>query len=123
VRAAVEALLTQFFEPLAANELLSDAWAGATTALLRAKRSEVPGPPAFPADMEAACAVHDQTFSTLERFADGLLSADDLASAGGDLGAWRLTPRQPGRSLAPERRGQRKRGPVTRRSGLLGHRR
>src|SRR2546423_1191209 len=33
VRAAVEALMTQFFEPLAVDELLSDGWAGATSAL------------------------------------------------------------------------------------------
>jgi hypothetical protein len=36
VRAAVEALATQFFEPLAVADLLRDAWAGATAALLRA---------------------------------------------------------------------------------------
>src|SRR5690348_5864026 len=40
VRAGVEALATQFFEPLAVDELLRDAWAGATAALLRARRSE-----------------------------------------------------------------------------------
>lgn len=81
VRAAVEALVTQFFEPLAVEELLRDAWAGATAALLRAGRSEVLMPPDFPADPEAAFAVHDESFPILERLADGLLSRDELATA------------------------------------------
>jgi carboxyl-terminal processing protease len=81
VRTAVEALITQFFEPLAVDELLRDAWAGATAALLRAGRSEMPSPPDFPADPEAAYTVHDQAFPTLERVAHGLLSLDELATA------------------------------------------
>ena len=81
VRAAVEALATQFFEPLAVDELLRDAWAGATAALLRAGRSEVVTPPDLPNDPDAAYAVHDQTFPILERFADRLLSPDELATA------------------------------------------
>src|ERR687886_2915625 len=80
-RAGVEALVTQFFEPLAVDELLRDAWAGATDALLRAGRSEVVTPPDFPNDPDAAYAVHDQTFPILERFADRLLSPDELATA------------------------------------------
>jgi C-terminal processing protease CtpA/Prc len=81
VRAAVEALMTQFFEPLAVDELLSDAWAGATAALLRAGRSEVPSPPNFPSDPQAAYAVHYEAFPMLERLADGQLSLDELACA------------------------------------------
>jgi len=81
VRAAVETLITEFFEPLAADELLRDAWAGATAAVRRAGRSDVPSPPEFPGDPEGAYRVHDQAFPTLERLARGLLSPDELATA------------------------------------------
>jgi carboxyl-terminal processing protease len=81
VRAAVDALATQFFEPLAVDELLRDAWTGATAALTRAGRSSTPPPPDYPSDALAAYALHDQTFPTLERLADGLLSLDDIATA------------------------------------------
>src|SRR5260370_6094493 len=81
VRAAVEALTRQFFEPLAASELFRDAWAGATAALWRAGRSHMPSPGEFPGDPEGAYRVHDQAFPTLERLARGLLSPDELATA------------------------------------------
>src|SRR6266702_7557358 len=81
VSAAAEALVTQFFEPLAVDELLREAWAGATAALLRAGSSEVPSPPDFPVDPETAYAVHEQAFPMLQRDADGLLSPDELATA------------------------------------------
>jgi C-terminal processing protease CtpA/Prc len=81
VSAAVEALATQFFEPLAASDLLRDAWEGATAALVTAGRSLAPPPPEYPRDPAAAYALHDQTFPTLERLADGKVSLDDLATA------------------------------------------
>ena len=74
-------LATQFFEPLAMNELLRDAWVGASAALLRTVSSEVPPPPEFPADSEAAYAINDQAFSVLEHFAGRQLSSDELATA------------------------------------------
>lgn len=80
VRAAVDVLATHFFEPLATSDLLRDAWAGATAALVRAGRSRVP-PPEYPADPIAAYAVHDQHFPMLEQLADGQLSLDELATA------------------------------------------
>src|SRR5438132_13562788 len=81
VRAAVEALATQFFEPLAVGDLLRDAWAGAAAALQRAGRSLAPQPPDYPTDPVAAYALHDQTFPMLERLADGHVSLDELATA------------------------------------------
>ena len=55
VSAAVEALATQFFEPLAVSDLLRDAWEGATAALVRAGRSFAPPPPEYPRDPGGAC--------------------------------------------------------------------
>ena len=81
VSAAVEALATQFFEPLAASDLLRDAWEGATAALVTAGRSLAPPPPEYPRDPSAAYATHDRTFPKLERLADGKVSLDDLATA------------------------------------------
>lgn len=80
VRAAVEVLATQFFELLAVSALLREAWAGATAALMRAGRSFPPSPD-YPADTVAAYALHDATFPTLERLADGQMSLDDLTTA------------------------------------------
>jgi C-terminal processing protease CtpA/Prc len=81
VRAAVEALVAQFFEPLSVGELLDDAWSGATAALTRAGRSDVSPAPDYPADPVAAYVLHDERFPTLESQADGYLSLDDLATA------------------------------------------
>jgi hypothetical protein len=41
----------------------------------------MPMSPDFPADPGAAYAMHDQLFPMLERFADGQLSLDELATA------------------------------------------
>jgi C-terminal processing protease CtpA/Prc len=81
VRAAVEALVAQFFERLSVGELLDDAWSGATAALARAGRSDVSPAPDYPADPVAAYVLHDERFPTLESQADGYLSLDDLATA------------------------------------------
>jgi C-terminal processing protease CtpA/Prc len=81
VRTAVEALATQFFEPLAVSDLLCDAWEGASAALARAGRSFAPPPPEYPCDPAAAYAVHEETFRKLERLADGRMNLDDLATA------------------------------------------
>ncbi len=81
VSAAVEALATQFFEPLAVSDLPRDAWEGATALLVTAGRSLAPPPPEYPRDPAAAYALHDQTFPKLERLADGKVSLDDLATA------------------------------------------
>ncbi len=81
VRAAVEALTAQFFEPLSVGELLRDAWSGATAALIRAGRSVVSPAPHYPADPVAAYVLHDKTFPTLESQAVRHLSLDDLTTA------------------------------------------
>ncbi len=75
VSAAVEALATQFFEPLTVSDLLRDAWEGATAALVRAGRSFAPPRPEYPRDPAAAYALHDPTFPKLERQADGNVTA------------------------------------------------
>ena len=81
VRAAVDALATQFFEPLAVADLLRDAWEGAAAALTRAGASSLPSPPGYPADAGAASALHEETFPELERLADGRLSVHGLTAA------------------------------------------
>jgi C-terminal processing protease CtpA/Prc len=81
VSAAVDALASQFFEPLAVSDLLRDAWEGATAALVSAGRLFAPPPPEYPRDPAAAYALHLQTFPKLERLADGTVSRDDLATA------------------------------------------
>ena len=63
VLAAVEALATQFFEPLIVSDLLRDAWEGATAALVSAGRSLVPPPAEYPRDPEAAYALHEEELS------------------------------------------------------------
>jgi C-terminal processing protease CtpA/Prc len=81
VRAAVEVLELQFFEPLAVPDLLRDAWAGATAALTRAGVSPVPPAPVYPPAPRAAYALHGETFPDLERLAVGRLGAEALAVA------------------------------------------
>jgi carboxyl-terminal processing protease len=81
VRAAVEALHVQFFEPLAVADLFREAWEGAAAALTRAGVAPVPTAPAYPADPVAASSLHEATFPVLERLAAGALGLDDLATA------------------------------------------
>lgn len=51
------------------------------TALVRTAVEALATPPDYPADAEAAYAVHADTFPTLERLADGQVSLDELATA------------------------------------------
>lgn len=81
VRAAVEALEVQFFEPLSAPDLLQDAWGGAAAALTRAGVSPVPAAPVYPTAPRAAHALHEETFPLLERLAADRLSPAALAVA------------------------------------------
>jgi carboxyl-terminal processing protease len=81
VRTAVEALATQFYEPLRVRDLLRDAWMGATAALGRGGGAITQPPPDYPTDEAAAYALHDETFPSLEGLAHGQLSLDDLATA------------------------------------------
>src|SRR5437762_12789368 len=81
VRAAVEALATQFFEPLAVADLFRDAWEGAAAALRRAGAAPVPSSPSYPTDPVAAYAVHAETFPALENLAAGRLRPTDLSTA------------------------------------------
>ena len=69
VRAAVEALELQFFEPLLVADLLQDAWKGASAALTRAGVSPLPPPPDYPSEPVAAYALHEERFPVLERLA------------------------------------------------------
>ena len=80
VRAAVEALDQQFFEPLTVAALYQDAWDGATACCTHAGVSPVP-PLTYPAEPDAAAAVHASAFPALERLAAGRLGPDDLLTA------------------------------------------
>src|SRR6184192_973248 len=80
VRAGIEAIATQFFEPLAVDELLRDAWAGATAAFLRAGGSEDVTPD-LPNSPDLGYALPEQSLPILERCASGLMSRDELAIA------------------------------------------
>jgi carboxyl-terminal processing protease len=81
VRAAVEALHTLFFEPLAMADLCRDSWEGARTALMGAGVAPVPPSPAFDADPIAASSLLVETFPALEYLAAGWLSPADLTAA------------------------------------------
>jgi C-terminal processing protease CtpA/Prc len=81
VRAAVEALDLQFFEPLAVPALLQDAWEGAAAALTRAGVSPVPPAPAYPTEPLAAYSLHEETFPVLERLTADRLGTEALAVA------------------------------------------
>jgi len=99
VRAAVEALATQFFEPLAVCDLLGDAWAGATAVLVGAGGSFVPPVPEYPSDPAAAYALHDQTFPKLEQLAISRVQAWTILKAASELADVRvlaLRPSHPG---------------------------
>jgi hypothetical protein len=58
VRGAVRLLLARFYTELDPAELLTEAWTGAARALTRAGVTDVPPPPAYPADADAAIAAH-----------------------------------------------------------------
>jgi carboxyl-terminal processing protease len=77
----VRLLLAEFYQPLAVNELLADAWDGAARALERAGVPDVPAPPVYPDDENAAIALHMRSFPELERLAEGRLSRQQLANA------------------------------------------
>ena len=81
VRAAVDAVATRFYEPLAAADLFRDAWEGAAAALAGAGGAAAPSAPAFPADPAAAAARHDEAFPGLERLAAGRTGPADLMAA------------------------------------------
>lgn len=81
VCAAVDALHTLFFEPLAVADLCRDAWEGAQIALFGAGVMSVPPVSAYPADPIAASSRLAETFPTLEHLAVGWLSPADLTAA------------------------------------------
>jgi hypothetical protein len=66
VRTAVEALSTQFYEPLRVRDLLRNAWTGATAALSRGGGAITQPPPDYPTDVAAAYALHDETGSAID---------------------------------------------------------
>ena len=101
VRAAVEALEVQFFEPLAVRDLLRDAWDGATAALVRTGMAPVPPVPGYPTAPGAAYALHEATFPVLEQLAAGRHGAEALAAAALDE---LLARRRDGHTYRPARR-------------------
>ncbi|MGD9892270.1 MAG: S41 family peptidase, partial [Dehalococcoidia bacterium] len=81
VRGAVRLLGEEFYQPLETDQLLAEAWEGAARALARSGVAEIPAAPAYPADDEAAIALHMRSFPELERLAEGRLSQQELAYA------------------------------------------
>lgn len=80
VRAAVEALHAQFYEPLSVADLLRDAWEGATGALMRANVSPVPPAPTYPDNLAETYRLHEEMFPGLEDFGRAALGAQELAA-------------------------------------------
>ncbi len=81
VRFAVRVLFEEYVTPLDPAQLFADAWQGAAEALRQAGAPNVPPPPAFPHDFDAAAALHTQAFPELERLAQGRLSEPQLTDA------------------------------------------
>lgn len=81
VRGAVRLLLNEFYQPVEVDELLRDAWAGATRALERAGVRNVPPAPNFSTDEDAAIDLHMRSFPMLEALAQGRISQQELAYA------------------------------------------
>src|SRR5579885_542543 len=81
VRFAVRVLFEEYVTPLDPAQLFADAWQGAAEALRQAGAPNVPPPPAFPHDFDAAAALHTQAFPELERLAQGRLSERQLTDA------------------------------------------
>ncbi|MBI3970432.1 MAG: PDZ domain-containing protein [Chloroflexi bacterium] len=81
VRAAVEILYKEFYEPLSVADLLLAAWEGAVAALSRAGVSPPPSRPTYSADPRAAYATHAATFPALEERAHDRLAIEELAAA------------------------------------------
>jgi len=77
----VRRLLAVYVEPLHVDELLVEAWEGAAKALEEAGARDVPPPPAYPAEEDAAIALHLRMFPTLEKLAAGRLTPRQLAYA------------------------------------------
>jgi C-terminal processing protease CtpA/Prc len=81
VAAAVAALLAEFFEPVDAAELFTDAWEGAAELLTAAGVRDIPPPPAYPQDLQAATTLHTQHFPALEALATASIGWEALAAA------------------------------------------
>ncbi len=81
VRFAVRVLYEEYVTPLDPAQLFADAWQGAADALRQAGAPNVPPPPTFPHDFDAAAALHTQAFPQLERLAQGRLSERQLTDA------------------------------------------
>lgn len=81
VRGAMRLIVQRYFEPVQASTLLSDAWQGAADALRAAGAQNVPAVPPYPADEDAALALHMRAFPELERLAQGKLTPSQLAYA------------------------------------------
>ncbi len=81
VRFAVRVLYEEYVTPLDPAQLFTDAWQGAANALRQAGAQNVPAPPSFPHDFDAAAALHTSAFPALERLAQGRLSDRQLIDA------------------------------------------
>ncbi|HEY7295739.1 MAG TPA: hypothetical protein VH916_11905, partial [Dehalococcoidia bacterium] len=81
IRLAVRVLYEEYVTPLDPAPLFTDAWQGAANALHQAGVQNVPPPPVFPHDFDAAAALHTSAFPELERLAQGRLSDRQLIDA------------------------------------------
>ncbi|HLZ70192.1 MAG TPA: S41 family peptidase [Dehalococcoidia bacterium] len=81
VRFAVRVLYEEYVTPLDPAQLFGDAWQGAANALQQAGVQNLPPPPVFPHDFDAAAALHTAAFPALERLAQGRLSDRQIIDA------------------------------------------
>lgn len=81
VRGAARIMRLRFIEDLTAAQVLTEGWTGALAALRAAGVMNLPAVPNFPADEDAAIALHMQTFPRLEQRAAGVIMPRALAYA------------------------------------------
>ncbi|MGH2599725.1 MAG: PDZ domain-containing protein, partial [Dehalococcoidia bacterium] len=81
VRGAVRLLLSEFYQPVEVDALLTEAWQGASRALQRAGVANVPPPPSYPKDEDEAIALHMRSFPELGRLVQDRVTPQELAYA------------------------------------------
>ncbi|MGH2583678.1 MAG: S41 family peptidase, partial [Dehalococcoidia bacterium] len=81
VRGAVRLLLSEFYQPVEVDALLTEAWQGASRALQRAGVANVQPPPSYPKDEDEAIALHMRSFPELGRLVQDRVTPQELAYA------------------------------------------